>query len=97
MTDFQSRQRQSMADLRRSAFAADCEHEWRRQHGGAFSCLWCGKPAPYVSSQEASNMTDAIAAEAQRQRQQAEAIRQMNADMADLVEFAKAGEFREQG
>jgi hypothetical protein len=80
------RQRQSMADFNRSAF----RHE-----------------LPGFSRE--SKRLDAIAAEAERQRQQAEAIRQMNADMAseieriksedwkepeDLVEFAKAGEFK---
>jgi len=51
-------------------------------------------PTPPVFS-PAWKRLDAIAAEAQRQRQQAEAIRQMTAEMADLVEHAKAGEFKE--
>jgi hypothetical protein len=72
MTDFQSRQRQSMADFRRSAF---------RHEPPGFSC-------------EAKRL-DAIAAEAERQRQQQEAIRQMTAEMADLIEHAKQGEFKE--
>ena len=50
-------------------------------------------PRPPCLSREAKRL-DEIAAEAQRQRQQAEAIRQMTADMADLIDHAKAGEFK---
>ena len=65
MTDFASRQRQSMADFNRSAFRYE----------------------PPGFSREAKRL-DAIAAEAERQRQQRKAIDAME---ADLIAHAKSG------
>jgi hypothetical protein len=87
---FEDRQRQSMADFRRSAWQpGDKLPDWAT-HVRVDAYSENGK-GPYF------RVTPIVVEnpEAQRQRQQAEAIRQMNADMADLVEFAKQGEFRE--
>lgn len=91
----ESRQLAATTDTTRSSWSETALHPWKVvDHLKTPEDI-----AAYLQAAAEDGTSDMMAAaisDAAKQRQQSESIRQSCADMADLVEHAKAGEFREQ-